>query len=261
MVEATLNYIAPMDERPVVYFRRPPEGTPWFNTTGDPRLVKIEDARRCESPDLDREGFTCVEHHTAVADLYDAAQVKADYFPELEALVREATGARRVLAFDHNVRSGHEGRAKRVQAPVRQVHNDYTLASGPQRVRDLCPKEAEALLQRRVAIVNVWKPIVGPVQDTPLAFCAADSIADGDLLSTTVRHADRDGEVQSCTFNPAHRWFYYPDMRAEEALLLKCYDSDEALAQFTVHTAFDDPTAPPNAARRQSIEVRTLVFF
>lgn len=144
---------------------------------------------------------------------------------------------------------------------MRFVHNDYTEGSGPQRVRDLLPDEAEQLLRRRFAVINVWKPIRGPVEQAPLAFCDAGSIAHEDMLPSDLVYADRTGEIYSFTWNPEHRWFYYPAMRADEALLLKCYDSDTAGARFTAHTAIDDPTSRENAATRESIEVRTLAFF
>jgi hypothetical protein len=145
--------------------------------------------------------------------------------------------------------------------PVRFAHNDYTERSGPQRVRDLfAADEAAALLRHRVAVINVWKPL-RPVESAPLAVCDARTIAPEDLVATDLRYADRTGEVYSLRFNPAHRWFYFPAMRAEEALLLKCFDSDRTCARFTAHSAFDDPGAPPDAAPRQSIEVRTLAFF
>jgi hypothetical protein len=141
------------------------------------------------------------------------------------------------------------------------VHNDYTERSGPQRVRDLLGDEAEALLRHRVAVVNVWKPIRGPVQSTPLAVCDARTIGPDDFVLTDLRYADRTGEIQSLHWNPTHRWFYYPAQEADEALLLKCYDSDRHVARFTAHSAFDDPTSPPDAPARESIEVRTLAFF
>jgi hypothetical protein len=179
--------------------------------------------------------------------------------------VRAATGASRVLAFDHNVRidGGPGGNREGVSEPVRTVHNDYTAKSGPQRVRDLFDAgEAEALLKNRVAVINVWKPIQGPVQTAPLALADAQSIAPGDLTELELVYPDRTGEIYNATFNPDHRWYYFPDMQKDEAILIKGYDSvDDGRARFTLHTAFDDPTSPPDAAPRQSIEVRTLVFF
>lgn len=264
MVETTLSYLAEMSERPVYYFYEPPAGTPRRNTKGDRRRLAVGDARALTpAPTLDREGFMLARLESTAGNLYDPITVRGMYYPEVEWLVRDATGAIRVLAFDHNVRCapmaarGENG----AQGPVRFAHNDYTEGSGPQRVRDLLGDEAEALLRRRCAVINVWKPICGPVQETPLAVCDARTIRAGDLVPTDLNYRDRTGEVYSLRFNPEHRWFYFPNMQENEAMLLKCFDSDRRCARFTAHSAFDDPTSPPDAPPRQSIEVRTLAFF
>jgi hypothetical protein len=264
MVEATLNYLAPMDERPYYYTYPPPAGEAGRNTHGDRRRVTVRDARELAHPSLDVEGFALVRLESSLADAYDARAVVRDYYPEVEAVVRRATGARRVLVFDHNVRNTDRARpgSELSQAPVHFVHNDYTVRSGPQRVRDLVGgEEAEELLQRRFAVINVWRPIRGPVQQAPLAFCDASSLAQHDFVATDLRYRDRVGEVYSLTYRPEHRWFYYPRMQSDEAILLKCYDSDPHCACFTAHTAIDDPSAPAGATARESIEVRTLAFF
>jgi hypothetical protein len=265
MVESTLNYLADMAERPFFYLYEPPPGTPRRNTRGDRRRVAIHDARDlAPGPSLDEEGFLLAPHVTSVENLYDPDAVRELYYREMEELVRKVTGAMRVVAFDHNVRSAPmaERRENAAQAPVRFAHNDYTERSGPQRVRDLFPaEEAQRLLRSRFAVINVWKPIGGRVEESPLAVCDARTIRPQDLIATDLRYRDRVGEVYSLRFNPAHRWSYYSRMRADEAMLLKCFDSDPGRARFTAHTAFEDPTSPPDAPARASIEVRTLVFF
>jgi hypothetical protein len=263
VVEATLNYLAPMTERPYYLLYPPPDGEPGRNTRGDRRRVAVHDARSLAQPSLDVEGFALATLASALADAYDPEAVRRVYYPEVEALVRRATGARRVLVFDHNVRNADRaGRADDLsQAHVRFVHNDYTLRSGPQRVRDLVGgEEAEALILRRYAVINVWRALRGPVQQNPLAFCDAGSLVQRDFVPTDLRYRNRTGEIYSLLYRPEHRWFYYPEMQADEALLLKCFDSDPQRACFTAHTAIDDPTSPPDAATRESIEVRTLVF-
>jgi len=111
-------------------------------------------------------------------------------------------------------------------------------------------------------VVNVWRPIGGPVEEFPLAVCDARSIARDDWVPTDLVYPGRLGEVYSVRYNPAHRWYYYPSMRPDEALLIKTYDSaEDGRARFSAHTAFVDPTTPPTAAPRESIEVRALVFF
>jgi hypothetical protein len=264
MIEARFNYLAPMDERPGYYTDTPPKGERSRNTRGDRRTLPVHDARDlAPNPSLDREGFVLVHHQTRAADLYDRGEVRRVYFPEMERLVAEATGASRVVAFDHNVRCAEMAAAKQNGAatPVKYAHNDYTVGSGPQRVRDLMGDESEALLRRRFAVINVWKPIRGPVLESPLAVCSADSIDLDDFVATDLRYPDRTGEVYSMHWSPRHRWYYYPRMQADEAMLLKCYDSDPSHARFTAHSAFDHPASPEDAPSRESIEVRTLAFF
>ena len=174
----------------------------------------------------------------------------------LDAVLR-ATGATRVVVFDHNVRCrpmakrGENGAGE----PVKFAHNDYTFKSAPQRVRDLLPgAEAKALLEHRYAVINVWRPIRGPVEESPLAVCDARSMELRDFVASDLRYRDRTGEVYSVAYNSKHRWFYFPRMQREEALLLKCFDSaDDGRARFTAHTAFEDPTSRPGAVPREGI--------
>jgi hypothetical protein len=144
---------------------------------------------------------------------------------------------------------------------VQRVHIDHTARSGPQRVRDLLPDEADELLKGRVQVINLWRPIKGPLQDSPLAVCDATTIRADDLVPSDLVYPHRVGETYSVRYNPAHQWFYVPRMQPDEALLLKCSDTATGVpARFTPHSAFIDPTAPANAPPRESIEVRTLVF-
>ncbi len=142
------------------------------------------------------------------------------------------------------------------------MHNDYTEWSGPQRVRDILPQEADDLLSRRFAIVQVWRPIRHPVETHPLAICDARSVAPADMVISERRYPNRIGQTYVVTYNPAHRWYWLPRMRRDEALVFKVYDSlKDGRARWSAHTAFDDPTSPPNARPRESIEIRTLAFF
>jgi len=264
-VTATMTYLVPTGKKPVSYQYDPPPGVPVRSGPYEDRSVQIRNARPFASElSLDREGFVIVPHVTKARDLSDNEEVKAVYYPEVEQLVKQATGATRVLIFDHTIRSAPLAGAGRkgVREPVKRVHNDYTVKSGPQRVRDLLPDETEDLLGRRFAVINVWRPLRRTVEDTPLGLLDAHSIAPQDLIATDLLYPDRTGEIYSVAYNPAHRWFYFPRQRADEAVLLKCYDSKEdGRARFPAHSAFDDPTAPPGVPPRESIEVRTLVFY
>lgn len=265
-VEADLNYLVDTGVKPVTYM--PPPGGGEFRRTGSyvPYRVSIRNARPVAGAfSLDRQGFSLARHDTAVPNFHDDDRVRRLYYPEMVRLVQAETAAARVEVFDHNVRV--EGAPDRDEdgnrAPVRLVHNDYTAKSGPQRVRDLFgSQEAEALLKKRFAIINVWRPIAGPVETAPLALADARSVSPLDLAPLDLVYPDRTGEIYNATFSPTHDWYYVPRMERDEALLIKGYDSlSDGRARFTLHTAFDDPTTPAGAAPRQSIEVRTLAFF
>jgi hypothetical protein len=262
---ARLNYLEPIETKPFMYaYATPPNAPPRF-TPVDERAVFIRNGRpNAADFSLDREGFALAQDDGGVPDFYDQAQVRAVYYRHVARLVKQHTGAVKVHVFDHNVRSAiKESRGESgAKLPAKRVHNDYTTNSAPQRVRDLFPREADALLKRRFAFVNVWRPIVGPVQESPLAVADAQSISAGDWVPTDLIYKDRIGETYSLVYNDAHRWFYFPQMQPSEALLIKCYDSSrDGRARFAAHSAFDDPTSPPNARPRESIEARTLVFF
>jgi hypothetical protein len=213
---------------------------------------------------LDEQGFVFVEHKTNVADFHDAEQLKTVYYPEVERLIKEMSGASRVEIFDHTLRSGDESEReeKLIREPVLSAHNDYTEWSGPNRLRELLPDEADELLKRRFAIIQVWRAINKPIQANPLALADAKSVAMEDLLIAERRYPHRVGQTYRLKYNPTHRWFYFPEMRRDEALVFKVYDSEkDGRARFTPHTSFVDPNSPPNAPARQSIEVRALAFF
>lgn len=213
---------------------------------------------------LEREGFVLVRHDTQVKNFYDEDEVRSIYYNETEELVKQISGAKRVLVFDHTLRAADSAirEANQVSSPVRNAHNDYTEWSGPQRVRDLLPDEAEELISRRFAVVQTWRPINQPVQNDHLAIADAQSIGTSELIPSARIYPNRRGEVYHMTHNSAHRWCYFPNMQRNEAMVFKCYDSlKDGRARWTAHCAFDDPTAPPNVPPRESIEMRTLAFF
>jgi hypothetical protein len=261
-IEGSLLYLAAATEKPGTPGLNEPQSDP-TDWPGRSRRysVPIHDARRLiKDLSLDREGFALVRNRTAVMNFYNEEEVRAVYYPEVERLVKEATGATKVVVFAHDVRSPVHAKAgvKGVREPVAPVHNDYTIKSGPEHVRELLDAdEAEERLQHRFAEINVWRPIRGPVQCTPLAVCDSRSIAQNDLVPTDLKH-----EVYMVRFSPRHRWFYFPQMGTNEVLLIKGFDSmEDGRARFTAHAAFEDPTVPASAPARESIETRALVFY
>ena len=261
LIFASLQFRDRNNKKPVVYTGKPELGE-GFET----KTVPIADGRSIlDLTSLDDEGFELWPHNTEVFDFYDDEKIRKRYYPEVAQLVKVATGASRVIIFDHTVRIEDEAQRdeRAVRAPVNIVHNDYTERSGPRRVRDLLDADdAETFLSHRFAIVNVWRSIGTPIETTPIAIVDAQSIAPDDFVATDFVRPDRIGELYQVAYSPDHRWVYFPRMHRDEALLIKCYDSaTDGRARFTAHSAFDNPAAPANAAPRESIEVRTLVSY
>jgi len=264
-VEASLNYLVKTDEKPITYVSAPPAGAVQSTRRPDSRTVTIRDARPlADTLSLDEQGFLLTHHESRVKNFYDQDEVREVYYPEIEKLLKEKTGAVRVLVFDHQVRCLPKAKAgvDHAREPVRTVHNDYTAKSGRRLVSDHLGEDAGELLKHRFAEINVWRPISGPVQESPLAVCDSKSIAAEDFVACDFVYPDKVGETYAFAYNPNHRWYYFPNLQREEAILLKCYDSaEDGRARFSAHTAFDDPASPPDAAPRESIEVRSLIFF
>lgn len=220
-----------------------------------------------QSSNLDKEGFLLAQQFTKVTDFYDEAQVTELFYDEVRTLIKETTSAKRVEIFDHTRRSSslQIQKEKGIREAATIIHNDYTADSGIKRLEDHFmgnPGEAKKLLQRRFAIINVWRSISGTVYNHPLTLCDATTVSPQDLVCVERRSQDRLGEIQVALHNPKHRWYYFPNMQMDEALLFKTFDSEtDGRARFTIHSSFEDSNAVADTPPRESIETRCLVFF
>ncbi|KAK9450690.1 uncharacterized protein V1518DRAFT_150055 [Limtongia smithiae] len=258
-LEAFLNFYEAPEDGSVPYniVYDVPEGTPLRNYTMDVRKVSIEDARGREDEfSLDKNGFEFEKRYHAFNDWSNDEAIKAEYYPGVIEAVKEKTGASKVIIFDHTIRT-KEG----YRNPVMFVHVDQTPKSAEERVYLHCPAEADVLIKKRFQIINYWKPLTGPVQEFPLAFGDASDMEESDMISVEHRYKDRTGATGSVKFNPGQHYYYLSGMNTDEEVFIKCYDSLNGVAKRTPHTAFEDPTSPSNALPRESIEIRTLVFY
>jgi hypothetical protein len=264
-IEASINYLTDDGMEIFTYTGGPGSTEVRSGGTLDPHKVVIRNGRPyADRFALEQDGFRFVRHDTRVQSFFDADEVRRVYYPEMEALIKKESGANRVVVFDHTVRTADDAfrEEHKLREPVRRAHNDYTEWSGPQRVRDLLPDEADELLKRRFAIIQVWRPIRLPVESFPLAIADARSLKPSNMVISERRYPNRVGQTYAITYDPAHRWFWFPHMARNEAIVFKVFDSlQDGRARWTAHSAFDDPTAPPNARPRESIEIRTLAFF
>jgi hypothetical protein len=284
----------------------------WKGVDLEPRDMPVHDARRLEGTErrtLAANGFEVLASPLADPDIdfFDNDRVARAYYPHCAEVVREASGASFVAAFDHNIRSASGKQSKRrieggqqVQGPAHVVHGDYTLTSAPGRLRDLTRPptvndtlrallsdgqslldEAEverAIAAGRFAIINLWRNITAePVATHPLALCDAASVIPEHLVVFEIHYGDRVGENYFSKHADDHQWYFYPGLRRDEALLIKQWDSAGELARsnganadaaspdapctFSFHSAFEDPTTPPDAPERWSMEVRCVALY
>ena len=268
-VKAALSFITPSDSKPVFYSSAYTGAAPQVLFGSERHDITIQDLRPSAGVlSLDHEGFELHRHETAVQDLYDDSAIERIYYPEIEALLRGVTGASRVVVFDATRRSDNGVGARNrdgPRGPATRVHVDYTEKSGPQRVKDLLGEAEAARLAgsgARILQINVWRPIRGPVERSPLALADASSVRPEHLVATDQVFPDRVGEIYHLAYDPAQRWYFAPRMTSDEVLLIKGWDSlDDGRARFTPHSAFELPDTPRDAAPRESIEVRTLAVI
>jgi hypothetical protein len=268
-VAAPLTFIRPQDTKPVFHSSAMTGGNPKIFFDVDSHTVTISDMRDiAETLSVDREGFKLLRHPTAVDDLYDDKAIEQVYYPEIEALLRREFGASKVAVFDVTRRSdGGSGalNADGLRGPATRVHVDYTVNSGPQRIKDILGEAEAARIAAsgaRVIQVNVWRPIRGPVERSPLALADASTVKPEELIATDQVFPNRVGEIYHLAFAPQQRWYYASRMTADEVILIKGWDSvDDGRARFTPHGAFPLPGMRVDAPARESIEVRTLVVI
>ena len=260
----------------------------------EPLDVVVEDIRGREDQfTLDKNGFQIYHHESKEKDFTDDDQIKSVYYPETEQLLKDAyvtvtvslslqealaqfianprpphrTGASRIFIFDHtirrapsDVRTGTPASASvSLRGPVNRVHIDQSYSAAKGRVPHHLPEDADALLKTRYQIINVWRPIKQIFKD-PLTVAEAHSVPESDLVPVGLIYPDRRGETLTVRPNKGHQWRYLHGQTPEEVMLIKCFDSKvDGRARRVPHTAFVNKEYE-DADKRESIEVRALVF-
>jgi len=243
----------------------------------DPRPMAVRNGRLADPPlSLERNGVVLLRRPTAVTDFFDRAQVEEIYTPEVQAMLRQVTGADEVLVFGPVLRSDDptvlaRGRGTDAASSYGRggpavsagVHVDYNAEGVRAHIGELAPDRAESLLHRRFLSVNVWRPI-RRIERMPLAVCDASTVVDQDFIPMETRYSVGVTSMSkggyNLAHNPAHGWYWFPEMEPDEVLIFKICDSQKSVAQFTPHATFADPTSRPDAAPRQSFEIRTICF-
>ncbi|KAK4569389.1 hypothetical protein LTR86_003152 [Recurvomyces mirabilis] len=255
-------YAPPADgSKPWNYVEAPPAGSPQRNFGEDEHEVTIQDIRGREKDfDINTNGFGVLQKVSSdmqYEQWNDDARVKDVYYKEVEDLMlKNVPGANRVFIFDHTIRRSDPNAHR---APVNRAHIDQTTASATARVHHHMGTEAPTLLQSRFRLINIWRPLNGPVVSKPLAYADSRSVPDSDIVGVEHRYPDRTGETAGVKYTEQGKWHYWSGMGNEERILLQCFDSRDGAR--TPHSAFVDPrTAGEGWKGRESIEVRALVF-
>jgi len=271
VVEATINYVRPMAERPKFHAQDHARD----NLRFDPQRVTIENARALhDAPSLEREGLTLARQASAIRDFRDADEVRRLYPRELETFIVELTGANRAVMLGggglvrYTERSRHYKTGMNTQ-PARFPHVDFTPSTAPGLVDNVFGSQTEKLRPgQRLVGYNVWRAISLPPQDVPLAVCDARTVARADLMPADGVYDDGDDpskwrelEAYVVGANPAHRWIYYRDMQPDEVLVFRAYDNAPAWRAGVPHSAFDDPSCPAGGPPRVSIEARVFAVY
>jgi len=224
---------------------------------------------------LDRNGFAIVGHTSAVTDFTDRDEVDRVYTGEVAEFVKSHTGADRVAPLGWVLRRSADPAANASQPAAALVHCDFSVTGARGRAQAAyADRFPDAPGFRRALLTSVWRVFSPPPQDWPLALCDFTSVGPAEGLDNRLYFVDKIPDdlyaempadapgTSGFEFhhNPAHHWWYFPDMTRDEILFFKFNDSDHARAWRVPHSAFRDSTAAATEPRH-SIEFRTIAYF
>lgn len=231
----------------------------------DTDIINARKLKEDRSFSLNREAFKLVAFSPAEIDFLDTDLVKQAYYSNVEELVKRETGASNVFVFDHTVRRGLKNSNRH---PAYHIHNDYTFETGKSRATSALGEDViQRFAGKRMIQINVWRSIAGTVEKDPLALMDATTLETKDLVKTRIEFNDmntgkkHNGEIFALKKNTNQKWYYYPFMEANEAILIKGFDTDNSFSSFAMHTAFPLSNQGEHSKPRQSIETRTYAFF
>lgn len=226
---------------------------------------------------LDREGFTLIQHKTSCADVRDPEVMREKYLEEMVPFLKSYFNASWVIPKPSGLyvrraagtalpKAGWSG-VSGVREPAGVAHVDYAPISAAMSAAAECQVQGIAIRPySRLMIIQAWRALSPPPQDFPLAFCDATTAVNTDISVVDYVANTRNepgSSIKSCNvhFNPAHRWYYFPEMTANELILFKGYDSEMHYKTQAPHSAFDDRRTYPNAKARESVEARFFVYY
>ncbi|KAI8949221.1 hypothetical protein F4801DRAFT_553847 [Xylaria longipes] len=228
--------------------------------------VPIYDLRSLKDKlSLDREGFLVADIDTSMEyeDYFDQDKLKTTYMPKIKTFLKEKLGVRAVYVHECVIRQsgGKGGHSGSFGKPVPNVHTDYTHDYALKLLEQLTgdKAQAEAIKSSRIQMLNIWKPLRGPVRSWPLALCDLRSLNREDVIPFDEVHAKGVLESQQVAYSPSQKWYYLPNQNPNEIIVFKSMDT--AVRGEVAHGSFYDPKCPNDGPARESIELRILVVY
>ncbi|TIX50259.1 CmcJ/NvfI family oxidoreductase [Alteraurantiacibacter aquimixticola] len=286
-VDAAMSYV---DEGDFVTRRYVSQGEELNTGTYSDHRVTIRDGMPIrEHFTLDRHGFMIAKCPSAVGDFHDRDQVDALYEREVEREVMRLTGADKCVARGWMLRTSADLSEHAASKAGKYVHSGGIQPTAGEAHVDINTPTARRMAEatyakhfpdgpgfKRFLISSFWRTFSPPPQDVPLALCdgrtsfggeeksnslfIVDEFPTGDALTAPVEGEEEMLAATIFSYHPDHRWWYFSNMHADDALLFKFHDSDHSVTWRCPHSAFVD-TSADNPNIRESIECRSVAFW
>ncbi|KAK0102664.1 hypothetical protein ONS95_006268 [Cadophora gregata] len=241
------------------------------NLLPEKHSIKIRSIRE---PNLnltfDKCGFDVIplQSNMAYEDFRDVQKIAEIYAPEIRAAVKARLKAQHVFVMDYAVRRRHPdypvstGENYEAEQPTSIVHIDFTQEEASRMLQKLYGNRAHEVLSYHWQVVNVWKPLKGPVRDWPLAVCDAESFNfEKDGEPGDIVYKDWVTENVQVNYASTQRWYWLPEQTVSELIIFKSADSDDTACQACPHTSFFNSRASTADPPRESIDCRTFVLY
>lgn len=281
MVEIELNGLIPADVKgpfPTIDIRNPPP-RPKANLPP----IQVRDARKLQANGASEaelfagHGFVLLSHVTVVRDWDD---VPGAFCVEIEEIIRTRLLPGKRLEIQQRPGPMRRGRGTTNPEYAQGVHSDGPLTAElyAANVGAFAGEQAQKWWLERYRredvagfmSIDFWRTtnMSGPLHHMPLAVCAPNSLRRSDILPMQFIGIAPDGHMThhlGLRFDPAQRWYFYPEMTGDEVLAFKLCefwkDEPDAPSQNCFHSAFRNPLAPADAQERQSCEHRVGVLI
>ena len=251
---------------------------------GDAVDIDILDGRVADLPGWQECGFELLAHESAVTS-WDDSEVAAVHHSEMEELAKRLTGCDVALVSGHIKRGPEHAKRHEDLAPISFVHSDFAIGydslvrqgyvrgdrdGGMQAMERNGLTANDVAAAPRLVILQFWRNLGPAKMDFPLAFCDARTVSPADSRAIPVSDYAGSGidfealAVLGPVESSDYRWYAFPELRPDEVVAFRTYDTDlveRGETWFTPHSAFRDPDVAIGRPARSSIELRAICLY